>query len=209
MLVIAISGCSGSGKTSLIRALVDTIPEASPLFSDTYSADYCATTIDFPLYRHLPMSDAERCQKWFDDDCPEDGYASCPQLVQDILSLKSGTPILTPIPAWEGGEQRIAPNRYLFLEDAWAHRSEMHGLVDYFIHISIPLDIALARFIQRQVRQKDDIGRLADFYLDVAFKNNREVNKSREHHHLVLDGMKPTGTLVAEVAEWLTHRRTV
>lgn len=203
MLVIAISGCSGSGKTSLVRALVRNLADASPLFSDTYAPAYCATSVDFPLYRHLPLSDAERCQKWFDEGFPEDGYASCPQLVQDIQALKSGRSITTPIPAWEGGEHRIEPAKYLFLEDAWAHRSEMRGLVDYFIHISVPLDIALARCIQRQVRQKDDIGRLVDFYLTVAHRNSHAVNQSRPHHHLTLDGMRSTEALAGEVIDWL------
>ncbi|MDF3058947.1 MAG: hypothetical protein K0R17_3162 [Rariglobus sp.] len=203
MLVIAISGCSGSGKTSLIRALVKKLPGASPLFADTYASDYCPSTVDFPLYRYLPLSDAERCQKWFDEGFPEDGYASCPQLVQDIRELKEGRPISTPIPAWEGGEHRIEPGGYLLLEDAWAHRSELRGLVDYFIHIGVPLDIALARCIQRQVRQKDDIGRLVNFYLTVAFKNSRAVNQPRAHHHLTLDGLRPTEALASEVVDWL------
>jgi hypothetical protein len=79
----------------------------------------------------------------------------------------------------------------------------MNGLVEHYVHIHVPLDIALARFIQRQIGQKADIPALLDRYQDQNYRYCRVVNEPRNHHDLVLDGMKSVDDLASDVIKWM------
>ena len=196
---IAVSGVAGSGKTTLVRNLARVLPSASPLFSDTYRS----VALWAKRYQQDGLNAAESIEQWFRDGFPADDYWSVPQLVDDIRALQQGQSIHTPEPMWEGGEHHIEPARFILLEDCWAHRSEMRPLVSAFVHIHCPLDIALARRIQRDLRQGENLHALMEQYLDIGHTYSNFVNQSKAHHALILDGTLHMDKITQDALRWI------
>ncbi len=210
--LIAIAGTAGAGKTSLVRGVVASLGDASPLFSDAYRT----IEIAGPNYSNLQLNEGQMIAKWFDEGCLADDYASWPLLTEHVRALKAGHAITMPEPMWEspncegvgtaGGEHHIAPAKYIVLEDTWFSRSELDPLVDLSIFIRVPLDIALARRLVRDIQQGDSALPIVQQYLEIGGRYSRRVEQIASLADVVLDGTKPLGELTRDAtAEILRH----
>jgi uridine kinase len=199
-LVIAFSGTAGAGKTSLIRALAGSGLDCAPLFSDSYHG----VALWLPPYTARGLQGEEAGDAWFAEGCPVDGYTSVPRLVEDLAALKRGVPIVTPAPAPDGGgEQHIQPARYILLEDTWSQRAELRELVDYRVHLRLPLDISLARRLLRDHGQGANLAAILTQYLKVGAAYSRRVDALGDGADLVLDGTRPPDELLKLASDWI------
>lgn len=130
-LIIGISGISGAGKSTLTHALASKL-NATSLFWD-----------DFDAISKSPEDYVE----WYKNggNPAEFDYQS---LADIICSLKDGNEITHPIT-----NHLLKPTPYIIVDAPLGKTHHQTAqFIDFFIHINIPLDIALARRIIRDVQ---------------------------------------------------------
>lgn len=210
--IIAFSGVAGSGKTSLVRGVVAALRDASALFCDAYRSIEVAG----PNYQQLVLSPRHMIEKWFDEGGVADGYASWPLLTEHVRALKAGLAVTMPEPMWAspgcegvgtaGGEHRVTPAHYIVLEDTWFSRTEMRAMVDLSFFIRVPLDVALARRLVRDIQQGEDILSLARQYLDIGHRYAQRVDELAASADVVLDGTMPLAEVTRQATQAIRDR---
>jgi uridine kinase len=135
-LVVAIAGPSGCGKTSLVKALAARL-DAAALFFDDWADD----PPGMQEWAHLPGADFGRWQT--------------PGFSWALAELKSGAPVTVPVLSPSVGLDRspeVSPTAVIVIEEPFGRlRPEMAGSIDRVFSIDVPLEIALARRLSRQV----------------------------------------------------------
>jgi uridine kinase len=142
--VVAVSGMSGAGKTSVVRRMVELLGNAVALHFD----DYISVSV-YP-------SDL---RQWLDEGADVEIWRT-PRLADDIRALRAGNAVTLP----ETGAV-VEPADVLVLEEPFGKmRSEMAGLIDLTLHIDVPLDVMLARRLLRRLsEEREQLGeRLLD-----------------------------------------------
>ena len=210
--VIALMGIAGAGKTSLVRNIAAELVDASTLFSDAYRS----IAIAWPNYKELGLSDSEKLAKWFTEGCRADDYGAWPLLVEHLKTLKAGFPVTMPEKMWaspgcqgvgtEGGEYLVRPARYILFEDAWAMRTEIRPLVDMTVFAQVPLDIGLARRLERDLQQGEKILPILRQYLEIGRQYNMALDRLAARADLVVDGTKPLSNLTINIAKAIRNR---
>lgn len=131
--VIGFSGMSGSGKTTLVRALSEQLQVASLHWDD------------FDELSRFP----EDYLEWFEQGQDYTAF-NYEELANALLTLKSNKEYTHPT------LHKIIQPSYLILADLPLGRmhTQTAQYVDLFIHINVPLDVALCR---RIIRDHKDI----------------------------------------------------
>jgi len=121
--VLAITGCMGSGKTTLVKQLQPLIPKCRILFEDDYQA--------------MTQMDPEHLRRWISDGC-----------CIDELDLHGFDLAIRRAIAGSSRDSGASDTKLLLIESQFgrAHAS-LKDLVDYQIWIESPLDLCLARKI--------------------------------------------------------------
>ena len=121
--VLAITGCMGSGKTTLVKQLQPLIPKCRILFEDDYQA--------------MTQMDPEHLRRWISDGC-----------CIDELDLHGFDLAIRRAIAGSLRDSGASDTKLLLIESQFgrAHAS-LKDLVDYQIWIESPLDLCLARKI--------------------------------------------------------------
>lgn len=210
--VIAFMGVAGAGKTSLVRGVAARLDDAAAMFADAYRS----TAIGWPNDRDTELNDAQKCAKWFRTGCLADDYGSWPLLVEHLGTLKAGLPVVMPEKMWgspgcdgvgtEGGEHHVHPARYVILEDAWALRTESRALIDMSFHVSVPLDVALARRLKRDIRQGERVLPIVRQYLDIGRRYSQALEAAASEADVILDGTRPLDELVGDATQRIRDR---
>jgi uridine kinase len=190
-LVVVISGTSGAGKTSLVRKTAALLGEAVCLHFD----DYKSVSM-YPADLTAWVASGSDPNEW-----------QTPQLAQDVRALRSGCSISIP-----GSAERTEPKPYIVLEDPFGRaREEMAPSIDFAAYIDVPLDVAMARKLRREVLgvardrgSEEAIRRLDSFLSSFLDESLREVyiaanESARASSDLVLDGMRPREDLAREL----------
>lgn len=147
-LVVAISGNMGAGKTTLSRGL-----------AQHYNATYLGWD-DFDGISTWP----EDYIQWFENGRDYTAW-DYPNLVSVLQTLKSEQPIQHPVL-----NNALNPTP-LIIFDAPLGRSHTQtaAYIDFSFHISVPLDISLARWLIRNFKNnnksKDQLIEELEFYL--------------------------------------------
>lgn len=192
--VIAIGGTSGSGKSALVKRVASLLGEATTLFFDDY-----ASVSSYP-------SDIEA---WVRDGAHSDGWKT-PQFATDLLALRHGQPISPP-----GGVAQQQPAPYIVVEEPFGReRQEMRAAIDLVAVIDVPLEVALARRIRRDLQSapKDSatsvealrsLDQFLEVYLDHRLREAYQITNRRALAtcDVVLDGLKPTDELAEQVVQ--------
>lgn len=197
-LVVAISGTSGAGKTSLVQKVTEQLDDAISLHFDDYEAVSKYPT-DFAQW----VSEGADPNKW-----------ETPQLLTDLSALRRGNSVISPV----SGEI-LQPAQFIIVEEPFGReRAGIDSLVDLAVCIDLPLEIALARRLLRDaewcLREKN-----AD-YLSIYLKEyltNYLTNGLREMYAIVntkvlescelsLDGCKSLDDLADEVISEIRGR---
>ena len=188
-LVIAVSGTSGAGKTTLATKVVELLKDAVLLRFD----DYIRLGNDPAVVTAWLQTGAR----------PDD--LKIPQMARDLRALIAGQPVHLP-----GDLGVVEPAGFIVLEEPFGRsRAELAPVIGLAVHLEVPADIALARRVTRAIDSPATAGpeqRLEEIRYDLRtyLIAGREAYKSaeraaRESADLVLDGMSPVDELATEV----------
>ncbi len=197
--VVAISGTSGAGKSSLMHAIAARYSSVALMHFDHYI---------------VLGTDGGDIQGWLDAGA-DPNLIETPQLVMDLEALKAGRPVIPP-----GGGQ-VDPAPLILLEEPFGrYRSAITSQIDLSVHLELPHDIALARRSLRSVRAVADgaghhehVHALADLMGQFAayLGPGREAYQlaevfAREVADRVLDAMRPVDELAGDSIALMVER---
>ncbi|MBK7443887.1 MAG: uridine kinase [Bacteroidetes bacterium] len=182
MIVIGIGGGSGSGKTTFVNRLVNSLsPDSVALISqDAY-------------YKHNPnIPEAER--KLMNYDHPD--AIEWELLCNHIITLQSGTPVQQPVYSMlnclrSSETKKIAPNKVLIVEGILIlTQPEIRDLMSIKIFIDADADHRLMRVVKRDMEER---GR------DVEQVMTRYLNTVRPMHEQFIEPSKKFADIIVPV----------
>jgi uridine kinase len=180
--VITVSGVSGAGKSSTVRAVADLLGNASCFYFDDYGE---------------AMQQPADGLRWIAAGADLAEFV-LPQFGADIRRLKQGEMVITPT------HRRVEPAAFLVVEEPFGRgRKDMHGLVDFSVCLDIPLEIALARRLLDVVERWDGTaeqrlqwmnGYLRSYLFEGMSKVYIAINEQvKANAELILDATLPVG----------------
>ena len=186
--IIGISGIGGSGKSTLTKALSKKL-NATALYWD-----------DFDEISESPSDYV----KWYEtsknyNDWKYDALA-------DVLKkLKSGEKVICP-----ATKKELLPTDYVIFDAPLGRKHKTTGqYIDYCIFLDTPLDIALARRLLRNYRDKNNLN-IADILLELDFylASSRPLYEmdyqNKDQFDLIADGSLSTEKQVELILKLLS-----
>ena len=187
-IIIGVSGISGSGKTTLVKALSQQL-QATSLFWD-----------DFDEISTAPNDYVA----WFERGANYNEF-NYQILAETIQSLKKGFSLNHPI-----SKTTLTPTQYILVDAPLGkahHQTAQY--IDIFIHLDTPLDIALARRLQRDIKNESlnsqDVEDMLEDYLTQSRKLFTEecmclISNSADY---VIDGIEKTKDQIKRILAYL------
>lgn len=180
--IICVSSPSGGGKTAVVQRLGQLRPDAVTLYFDEYD------DIDEGANIH-PVSLRQRMRDGLDYNAWQ-----MPGLIRDLALLKQGQTIRSP-----SNGASIAPQPLVFLDAALGRANlALRPYLDFAVYIDTPLDVAMARRIQRDCfggsgsdpqATLQEIHAMTAAYLDWAREAYLDLERQvKPQCDLVLDG---------------------
>jgi len=175
--VIAISGYTGAGKSTVINHLVSLFGDAVALRIDDYGEDAI-----FP-----PTSE------WIKNGANPDEFIT-PLFTENIRLLKEGKPVSQP-----GDKSEIQPAEYILIEEPFGKsRTSMKPLIDFHVQMEILPEIALARRILRNIERlekdinNEGVKEFLEWYLSAGRQFFIRVYElADKDKDLIVDGLQP------------------
>ncbi|HEY3800802.1 MAG TPA: hypothetical protein VGL58_20805 [Caulobacteraceae bacterium] len=192
---IAICGTSGSGKTSLARAVADLLGDAAVLHFDDY---------EYPD----PSTVSRDVEGWIAMGLPVAPHRGV-TLAGEVAKLCAGESIQPP-----KGEGIISPTRFLVIEEPFGRaRPAIAPLIDLVVFIATPADLALARRLRRDGTlhlgdrtSEEVLARLQSYlewYLGAGHAfYERIADLAKLKADLIVDGRLPLGEIARSVADF-------
>lgn len=191
--VVGLSSPSGGGKTTLVRRLAAIASNAVIISFDEYD--------DFGEGANVHPPDL---QEWLAAGADYNAW-QMPRLLHDIKQLKQGKSIFSPIdgaPIW--------PQPLLLLDIAFGRaHAELSAYLDFMVYIDTPLDVALARRLQRDYFTRNDVDpqmalqeihAMTATYLSWARAAYLEMDRQvKPQCDLVVDGCLPVDVLTGQI----------
>ncbi len=198
VFIVAVSGCSGAGKTRLIERTVTLLGNAARLHFDDYRS----------VSSYPPDLKA-----WLDQGADLDEWRT-PQLAIDLGKLRSGERVHLPQDLGI-----VEPAEFVVVEEPFGKsRHETARFVDFAAHLLVPADILLARRLQRRLEEEHHLfgeelpGQIhRDLHEYLATGRDLDAYNSdtvRQFADLVLDGMQPVDKLAEQLVAEILRRRT-
>jgi len=194
--VVAVSGISGAGKTSVVNRTADLLGGAARLFFDDYDS----------VSSYPPDLKA-----WLDAGADVDEWRT-PRFSGDLRKLREGEAIHLP----KDG-RLVEPRPFIIIEEPFGKlRREMSGLIDLSAHVEVPPDVLLARRLLRRMGEESE--QYGERLLDRLGQDLREHLTAgrdldargsavlREAADVILDGTLPVDEIAATLVAKLRGR---
>jgi uridine kinase len=194
-MLIAIGGCSGSGKTVLTRTLEARLDNCSVLALDSY-------------YHAQPgLSPAQRALRNYDHPDALDWSL----LETHIQSLLSGEPAEVPVYQFDlhtraPYTRRIHPSPIVLVEGILAlHRPELRDRARVCVFVETPEHECFRRRLERDISERGRTqASVFEQYRDTVHPMALEfVLPSRAHAHVIVSGDRPVDFAVEEILGYL------
>lgn len=188
--VIAISGVTGAGKTTLANALGKILN---------------ATVIRWDDFDEISISPSDYVDWYFrGQSYHEWNY----QALADILKLlKSNQPVLHPV-----FKQTLQPTKYIIFDAPLGRLHSQTGFyIDTCIHLSLPLDVSLCRRLIRDFNETDKTKEEFLMELKYYLSHSRPLffdDDLKANADLVIDGMLTTENQIKAIKEYLERERS-
>ncbi len=182
--IIGISGNMGAGKTTLARELAKDL-KASFLAWD-----------DFDMISQGPDDYVD----WYNrgENYDEWNYQPLTTIFQSLKSKKN-----TIHPAFKSN---LKPTKYIVFDAPLGRLHKQTGVyIDTWIHIRVPLDVSLCRWLIRDYDQNEKTK--AELLEELVFYLNKsrplfDDTKFKTEADLIIDGMKPTKQQVESIKHY-------
>lgn len=196
--VVAVSGTSGGGKTTLVLKVAALLGGAARLHFD----DYVSVN-----------NDPAAIRAWLEGGANPDEFKT-PQLPTDLRRLISGESVLLP-----NDRGAVESAEFILIEEPFGRsRAELSPLVDFAAHLHVPADIALARRIVRTIEAQEERRESGELIEHIHRELKTYIAAGREAYDaaeraatraadIVLDGLRPTEELAAELVSEIQRRR--
>jgi uridine kinase/GNAT superfamily N-acetyltransferase len=174
-LIIGFSGITGSGKTTLVKALSKKL-EATAIHWDDFD-DISKSPEDYVKWYHGSRDYSE----W-----------EYPELAKVLKQLKHGNEVVSP-----ATKEKLIPTDIILFDApiGYCHK-ETGQFIDFLVNVDTPLDVALARRLLRL--NKDEIPKELMFYLEQSRPLYIQTEPERQAD-MVVDGSMPLEMLVDHV----------
>ena len=196
--IIAVAGMPGAGKSTLIRNAMQTLGDSDSLHFDDYTRG-----TDYP---NIP--------EWVAAGCDPNEWIS-PGLAEDLSRLKAGHAVQTP-----NTGRRVEPRASILMEEPFGRsRNAIAQYIDMVVTIDLPIDIALARRLLRDINTPDMVSsaekardHVHSYCRRFLFESRRELilagqRCALQSCDLVLDGTKPMAALTSKFLTTLDEFR--
>ena len=179
ILVIGIAGGTGSGKTTLMKRLVE-----------RFSSDITVLSHDNYYHRRDDMPFEERCKVNYD----EPAALETDLMARHLQALRKGQAIDCPVYDFTQHNRsdktvRIEPKRVIIVEGILIFENEqLRELMDIKIFVDTDADVRLCRRIRRDVRER---GRtlasvIEQYQTTVKPMHEKYVEPSKRYAHIVV-----------------------
>lgn len=185
-LLVAITGGTSSGKTTITRALAEHLASLEPVVisQDTYFRDFS----------DLPEAERDAARTANRPDA-----VNWEALVPQLEALKRGEPVTHPIPGTRAAARgdapsQIGPARVVLLEGHLVLVDErVRELADLKVFVDCDVEVRVLRRIQRDSSRSDaSLERsLAWYWRDVLPNNQRYTNLQRTYADIIIPHDRP------------------
>ena len=200
MYIIGIAGGTGSGKTTVVRRIIETLPgdKVAIIPQDSYYNDTTPLTMEERRKINFDHPDA------FDWDL----------LIHQIEELRAGRPIEQPTYSYiESNRQKetihIDPCEVIIIEGIMAlWRKKMRDLMDLKIFVDADPDERLIRVIQRDTVERGRTTQMViDRYLDVLKPMHEEfIEPTKRYADLIIPQGGNNAKAIDIMRTYITHR---
>lgn len=187
--IIGISGISGAGKTTVTQALSKILP-ATTVFWDDF--DEISTSPEDYVAWH---ASGQGNEVW-----------DYPALATTLETLKKGQSITHP-----ALHHLLQPTKYIIFDAPLGRLHKQTGShIDFWIHLDIPLDVALARRtirdFERDPRSVPDVLEDLQYYLDHS-RPLFFMEEEKKAADFVVDGTLSVEELVRKIEKFLDREK--